>query len=285
MSDLFESLLAPMSYVADPSSRVFWLHWATALIGIALVSRHWVAEERHAILGEIVSSRYWFNRSTFLDYGLMFVNSVVRTFVWLPLIGSQIAGTLLVAHLIRDFMGSPLSLEWAAWQITALYMVVFFLLDDFTRFLLHLAMHRIPPLWALHKTHHSATTLTPFSVFRVHPIESGLYFFRAFFVFSLVSGVFVWLFAENLRVIDVIGVNLLGFLANALFANLRHSPVWMDFGRMEAFFVSPAQHQLHHERGGRLCNLGSVLSIWDRVLGLHQKSGKRRRIHYGVFDQ
>ena len=54
MSDLFSALDGEGVSVA----------LGNRLIGIALVSRHWVAEERHASF-PILCSRYW-NRSTFL---------------------------------------------------------------------------------------------------------------------------------------------------------------------------------------------------------------------------
>jgi sterol desaturase/sphingolipid hydroxylase (fatty acid hydroxylase superfamily) len=157
--------------------------------------------------------------------------------------------------------------------------------DDFSRFALHAAMHRVPFLWRLHSTHHSATTLTPFTVFRVHPVESGIYFFRAFITFSLVTGVFVWLFGRHLSIIDVVGVNAIGFIANAAFANLRHSHVWVGFGRLEHYFVSPAQHQLHHSTDLCRGNYGSVLSIWDRLAGTLELSGKRRPLTFGLVSQ
>jgi sterol desaturase/sphingolipid hydroxylase (fatty acid hydroxylase superfamily) len=140
----------------------------------------------------------------------------------------------------------------------------------------------VPLLWRLHRVHHSATTLTPFTVFRVHPVESAIYFFRAFFVFSLVSGIFVWLFGRHLSIIDVLGVNALGFAANAAFANLRHSHIWVGFGRLEHFLVSPAQHQLHHSSQPGRGNYGSVLSVWDRCLGTFKLSGKRRSLTFGL---
>ena len=98
------------------------------------------------------------------------------------------------------------------------------------------------------------------------------------------SGVFVWLFGRHLSIIDVLGVNALGFAANAAFANLRHSHIWVGFGRLEHFLVSPAQHQLHHSSQPGRGNYGSVLSVWDRCLGTFKLSGKRRSLTFGLKE-
>jgi sterol desaturase/sphingolipid hydroxylase (fatty acid hydroxylase superfamily) len=49
-----------------------------------------------------------------------------------------------------------------------------FVVEDASRFLFHLASHRSPWLWELHKVHHSAEVLTPFTLYRLHPIEGFL---------------------------------------------------------------------------------------------------------------
>ena len=269
-------------YVADTGSRLFWLHWLTAGIGVWIALRSYAASDRRRIASHLVDWSYWLNSSTTKDYVLMLINAGLRASLWLPLVGSQVVGTLVVARALRDQLGFPEEIIWDPVALTLAYTTVYFLIDDFSRFALHVAMHKVPMLWQLHRVHHSATTLTPFTVFRVHPIESAMYFFRAFFVFSLVSGFFVWLFGRHLSVIDVLGVNALGFIANAAFANLRHSHVWVGFGRLEYFFVSPAQHQLHHSSQPGRGNYGSVLSVWDRCLGTFKLSGKRRTLTFGL---
>ena len=39
---------------------------------------------------------------------------------------------------------------------------------------------------------------------------------------------------------------MFGVLFNFAAANLRHSHIWISFGRFEKIFISPAQHQIHH---------------------------------------
>ena len=60
----------------------------------------------------------------------------------------------------------------SAIQISALFTFILFLLDDLTKYLVHRAFHSFPILWAFHRIHHTAETLTPLTVFRTHPIEA-----------------------------------------------------------------------------------------------------------------
>ena len=46
-------------------------------------------------------------------------------------------------------------------------------------------------------------TLTPFTVFRVHPIESICYYTRGLFIFSIVAGIFIWLFKGKLTALEI----------------------------------------------------------------------------------
>ena len=239
-------------------------------------------------LEALVNKRYWFNRSTATDYGLMWLNSVIRTTLILPLFGARLAGALVVARYFQVNVGEPLisDLHWLI--IASFFSVTLFVFDDLSRFLLHRLMHRVPVLWKLHKVHHSATTLTPFTVFRVHPVESVLYTMRGFIVFSCVAGVFIWIFKGQLTALDILGVDALGFIFNLAAANLRHSHIPVTFGRAEAYFISPLQHQLHHSRDHHSVNFGSCLSIWDRWFKTELQSkhaGRIDKLRFGLNDE
>ena len=65
-------------------------------------------------------------------------------------------------------------------------------------------------------------------------------------------------------------------------ANLRHSHIWISFGRLERVFISPAQHQIHHSVGNSNANLGSIFSVWDGLLGTRTYSGQKRELEFGL---
>ena len=68
----------------------------------------------------------------------------------------------------------------------------------------------------------------------------------------------------------LLGVPTLGFVLNIFAGNLRHSPFWLRFPAwLERWFLSPAQHQLHHSADPVHydANYGTWLAIWDRMMG------------------
>ena len=160
---------------------------------------------------------------------------------------------------------------------------VLFAVRRWKPFFVHRTMHNVPFLWRLHRVHHSAEILTPLTLFRVHPLESIIYFLRGLFVFGLVSGVFIWLFGRELTFFHILGVDALGFIFNLAGANLRHSHIWLSFGRFENYFISPAQHQFHHSKDHGHPNFGTYLAFWDRINGsLKKTSPKPAHLKFGL---
>ncbi len=281
--DLADALLGPFGYFADPAKRLFWGCLLSSLLLASLVVS--IRARRFSLrdqLRRLFDRRYWLTVSTLQDTGLLFLNNAIRVLVFVPIVGSHLALTLATGRFLQSSFGDAptLALPWFA--IATVYGLCFFVAEDASRFFLHLAMHRIPFLWRFHRLHHSAPILTPLTLFRQHPVEQALYFVRGTLVFGLVSGLFIWLFGSRLTTFDVLGVDLLGFLFNMAGANLRHSHVWLSFGRMERWFVSPAQHQLHHSRHHGHANLGSYLAVWDRWLGTGLPAGPPRSLAFGL---
>ena len=76
------------------------------------------------------------------------------------------------------------------WVIAGIFTTTLFVLDDAAKYVIHRALHRIPLLWCFHRVHHTAETLTPFTVYRTHPVEGIIFALRAIFVQALAIGVF-----------------------------------------------------------------------------------------------
>lgn len=285
LSELWQLLAAPFALPFDPSRRLYWIFILSALVlaSITVACQHGRLDLR-AQLASLSSRRYWLHRSTLQDVGWMLLNSMLRVLVLVPLFGTHLAATVAVAGWLQHTLGDAPSLAWPFAAIGLAYTLSFFVLEDVSRFALHFALHKIPWLWRFHRVHHSAEILTPLTLYRVHPLEALLYYARGLAVFGLVSGVFVYLFRNQVHGYDILGVDLLGFLFNLLGANLRHSPIWLSFGRLEAVFVSPAQHQIHHSAAPehRDTNFGTCLALWDRLAGTWQRAGPPRRLEFGL---
>lgn len=272
-----EGLLAPSQLPFSPSSRLFWGFCLSSVV-LALVVlfiqhrqlRQHGSFGRH-LFATVLSPKHWFNRSSAVDVLCLLGNSALRVAVIIPLLGSHLAFALVIARNLQSHFGNAPDFA-APWLVIAcLYTVVFFVFEDFSRFILHLSMHKSGFLWRFHRLHHSATTLTPLTLFRAHPVEMALYYCRGLLVFGLVSGVFIYLFGGRLSGLQILGVDALGFMFNLMGANLRHSKVWLSFGRFERWFISPAQHQIHHSAAPehRDRNFGTCLALWDRLFASH----------------
>ena len=81
------------------------------------------------------------------------------------------------------------------WTAALSFTLVLLLFDDFTRFAVHYALHRIPALWDFHKFHHSAETLTPLTVTRTYPVEGLVFTARSALVQGVTIASSVFLFA------------------------------------------------------------------------------------------
>ena len=283
---MLDLLTEPLGFLADPGKRVFWVYVIVALLVASFVTS--IRDGGFSLRKQtkaLFNLSYWFNRSTLIDYALMWLNALIRTSLIVPLLGAKLAGALVIARFLQVDVGDIqiTGLHWLA--IASIFSVVLFVADDLSRFVLHRFMHKVPALWRLHRVHHSATTLTPFTVFRVHPLESIIYTLRGFLVFSMVGGLFIWLFKGQLSALDILGVDALGFLFNLAAANLRHSHVPVAFGTIERYVISPLQHQLHHSRDHVDVNFGACLSVWDRCFGSHllsRDADKTNALQFGL---
>lgn len=237
---------------------------------------------------QLFGRHIWWSQSARLDYTLVLVNQAVMLLLRPFLVGKLVIATA-IFYAMTDWL-VPVAWSWSGltWLVPIVYTLVLFLLDDASRYWLHRLMHRWPVLWAFHRLHHSAKTLTPFTVLRTHPVEAVLFGLRGALVQGLATGTFVYLFGNKVSLLSVLGANGLVFLFNLLGANLRHSHVPLSYGgRVEKWLLSPAQHQLHHSQDIAHYdkNLGVVLAIWDRWGGTWLAYEPQISLQFGVCDQ
>ena len=234
--------------------------------------------------------RYLLNRKIFLhpsarlDYQLLFINPLIQGLTRGTIAVALVPIALWVSDTIELHLGpSDWSLSRAT--ITALFTLVLFVADDFTRFFLHRLMHKVPMLWEIHKLHHSAEVLTPLTVYRIHPLESLLYSLRMVGTQGLVLGLFFYGAGLQLSAWEIAGANAITFGFNAFGANLRHSHIRLCYPAwLERWLISPAQHQIHHsnrpEHFDR--NFGAFIALWDRIGNSLILSKHARRHGFGL---
>ena len=277
----------------NPQKRVSIFYLFVAML-IALFWSAWISKEtwisgfkRGFYL--LVSPKIWWSRSSISDFKLMFLNRAIML-LSAPIIISKIAVTTYLYFFFVDLLGTSEGAvnSWPAWIAPVLYTICLFILDDFSRFFVHFCLHRFPILWAFHKVHHSAETLTPITVYRTHPVEGIIFAMRAVFVQAVTIALFVALFGGSIELVEVYGVNILLFIFNFTGANLRHSHIRITYPRViEQLLISPAQHQIHHSSDVSHFNrnFGAALAIWDRISKTLCTSASSQEIKFGLSGQ
>jgi sterol desaturase/sphingolipid hydroxylase (fatty acid hydroxylase superfamily) len=286
---LNSSILALPSYFTDANKRIFALYLASALI--MAIPVFWAATSHTAertisrFLAFVFPKRIWLHQSAKQDYVLWVLNKILKALLFGPIVLTMVPVALFFADGLVWLFGSFTPLTWSKASVIAVFTFALFIVDDLTRFLLHLALHKIDFLWHFHAVHHSAKVLTPFTIYRSHPVESYLYACRMAIVQGSVVGCGYYFFGDSLSMFDVLGANVFVFIFNLCGSNLRHSHIWFSFGdKVEGVFISPAQHQIHHSNNPIHfdTNLGSALAIWDRLSGTLIKASEVNNIEIGI---
>jgi sterol desaturase/sphingolipid hydroxylase (fatty acid hydroxylase superfamily) len=144
---------------------------------------------------------------------------------------------------------------------------------DFSFYVAHVAMHKVPLLWRFHQVHHSDPELDVTSTLRQHPGE-GLYRYAVLAAFALALGVAPAAFAIY-RVASAV---------NALLehANLR-VPRWLD-DALSFVTTWPGVHKIHHGRHVEHTdsNYGNLLSLWDRLFGTFTPARCASDVDFGL---
>lgn len=254
ISFLTDSLLSPLLFLAEPQKRIYWLYLLSSGLLIVLF-RHRIKCLNIVLL----------TASHVVDLCWLIINQLLLKMWIAPFFALQITVALWLNSELMTVFGRGNFFKLEATAVTLLFAFTLFIINDFFKFIVHLSFHRIPLLWPFHAVHHSAESLTPLTLYRIHPVEFIVNSLRSFTVGAVLSGLFVYLFANSISVYQIIGVNLFVFIFNLLGSNLRHSPFYLGFGRLERLFISPAQHQIHHSVQARHFdkNFGSALAIWD----------------------
>lgn len=137
---------------------------------------------------------------------------------------------------------------------------VSFVVLDFAVWLSHVASHKIPIFWRIHRMHHSDVDIDVTTAIRFHPIE---------IILSM-----VWKYA----IVLALGAPAAAVLVFEIVLNggamFNHSnmklPLWLDRA-LRLFIVTPDMHRVHHSAEMRETdsNYGFNFSFWDRIFGTY----------------
>jgi sterol desaturase/sphingolipid hydroxylase (fatty acid hydroxylase superfamily) len=139
--------------------------------------------------------------------------------------------------------------------------VLGFLALDLAIYAQHVAFHKVPLLWRLHRMHHADLDIDVTTGLRFHPIE---------IVLSMLL---------KMAVVVLIGVPAVAVIAFEVVLNatsiFNHSnaamPRWLD-RIVRLLMVTPDMHRVHHSvlRRETDSNFGFNLPWWDRLFGTYR---------------
>lgn len=219
--------------------------------------------------------------SVWLDVKLMLLSSALSALGFFALVGfAPIITVALQNALAAD--GAPDS-TWDPLLIAAVLLIV----TDFNGYWVHRISHQWKRIWPFHAVHHTAEQLNPFTVARKHPVYSLIAAFTRGILIGVTQGLLLGLVIGKIEFSTILGVNLFYYVFNVAGANLRHTHIWLSYGRIiEHVLISPAQHQVHHSIDPRHFNknYGEVLAIWDWLFGSLYIPSKHEELVFGLAD-
>ena len=270
----------------DPKKRVFLFY---ILISILIATAWFMINKKLSLkktLIRIFDKKIFFSKSAKSDYKIFLINQLIMMIVSPFLITQLTIATALYFYFHTiDWLSAGMFVGIAKIYIILSFTIFQFTIDDFSKYIVHRFMHKWPVLWALHKVHHSATVLTPMTVFRTHPLEGIIFSLRSAITQAIGISIFFYLFGNLVSLYTIVGVNVFVFVFNILGSNLRHSHIGIRYWKwLEYIFISPAQHQLHHSIAFKHHdkNFGAALAIWDWLFGSLHHSVEFETLHLGI---
>ena len=187
---------------------------------------------------------------------------------------------------LNTAFGSVAPSAWSIVAVQSIITVLLFVAYEFGYWLDHYLKHRVPVLWEFHKVHHTANVLTPLTVFRVHPIDSVIFYNILALCTGLTNGIASYAFGKPVSSFTIGDTNLILVVFIHAVVHLHHTHLWISFpGPLGRVLMSPAHHQIHHSSNPIHFdkNLGNCLAIWDWMFGtLHVPSKQRENLAFGV---
>lgn len=144
---------------------------------------------------------------------------------------------------------------------------------DFTLYVWHLLNHEVPLFWRFHRVHHSDLNMDVSTATRFHIGELG--------ISAVIKIALIYFIGADLLSV-IIFESLLVLTAQFQHSSLR-IPSWFE-KIFWVLFVPPSMHRIHHsvKIAERNTNYGTILSVWDRLLGTLLRNIDQKKIVIGV---
>ena len=131
---------------------------------------------------------------------------------------------------------------------------------DFAVWAQHVATHLWPPLWRLHRMHHSDTQMDVTTALRFHPVEIALSLIYKSAIVALLGA-------------PIFAVIIFEILLNSC-AMFNHANINLPRGLdkvFRKFIATPDMHRVHHSTPVKETNsnYATCLTVWDYLFGTY----------------
>lgn len=278
---------------------VYLIHYFTSLesrlavfyliLTVLLVAIIWLVRGRQgSFVAFLVPKEVYLHKSNIVDIKIFLFNTILSVLGVFSAVALTPLMTSVIQNLLTTWTGaSPAPLELTTVRLF-LATVIMILTLDFCKYWAHRIHHETSILWPFHALHHSAEVLTPLTAARNHPVFLIIRHFIYALIVGAVQALMLFLLMGKIEVLTIGTVNAGYFIFNALGSNLRHSHVWLSYGRvLEHILISPAQHQIHHsiDRKHYNKNYGEVFAFWDWMFGTLYVPPSYEEIAFGLSDE
>lgn len=157
-------------------------------------------------------------------------------------------------------------------ELSPLWLILAFVLQDFLYYWFHRASHQCNWLWAAHVVHHSSTNMNFSTAMRQS-------------LFYPIVG--MWIFWLPLIILGYTPELVLAVVAlNLAFQFFVHTELGPEFKILGKVFNTPTHHCLHHASNPQYIdkNYAGVLIVWDKIFGTFVSSDGEAP-NYGVTER
>ncbi|WP_292294729.1 sterol desaturase family protein [Marivita sp.] len=258
------------------------------LLTVVLVAVLWLMRGRPtSFVAYLLPREVYRHKSNLVDIKIFLFNAMLGATGLFAAVTMTPLMTSFVLDGLLHLTGRSTAPVEGTWSKLALATVIMILTLDFCKYWAHRLHHETTILWPFHALHHSAEVMTPLTANRNHPVFLILRSLIYTVIVGAVQALMLFLLMGKIEVLTIGTVNAGYFLFNAFGANLRHSHVWLSYGRvLEHFLISPAQHHIHHsiERKHYNKNYGEVFAIWDWMFGTLYVPDSYEALSFGLSD-
>jgi sterol desaturase/sphingolipid hydroxylase (fatty acid hydroxylase superfamily) len=292
LRDTVVELLTPLFYLLLPQHRFFWLYLLSSLL-IALTVcylRQPLGDKRSVLnaVREVFPRRVFLHPSALLDYRFVVINHVLFALTFGAVVVSTVVMTDWCLTLLKLTFGESSVGARPGPLASVVFTVCLLLAVDGGLFLAHWLQHKVPLLWEFHRVHHSAEVLTPVTDLRMHPVDTVLSVLIQTSLLGLANSIFLYIYADPVAEVTVIGANALGFVLYLAGYHLKHSHVWILYPRgIREHISSPALHLIHHSKNPKHFdkNFARFFTFWDRLAGTLYVPDGKEDLEFGLSER